>query len=271
VTQETTGAVTEAAPRVKKIAIIGCSDSKHLAPYADKSWEIWSMNNSFHVERRDVWFEIHPIKKVGNQFMRRKLIKPGVFEWSDDFRGQPMNDYIKSLKSLDCPVYMQQHWEEIPKSVPYPLAEVTSRFGRYFTNSVSYMIAMAIMSGATDIGCFGVDMSTGSEYGPQRPSCEWFLGIAAGMGIRLTIPDQADLLKTMFLYGFEEREQCAWEKKLSSMLSAMTERKQKAEAKRIEAERQVHQYVGALEATREIERIWSNHMTKKVWKDDLVT
>jgi hypothetical protein len=260
-----------AAP-IKKIAIVGCSDSKDLAPYDDKTWQIWAMNNSFaHVKRQDAWFEIHPIKKdeKGN-FKRRKLIQPGVFEWADNFRGQPMEDYIKNLAALNVPIYMQQHWNEIPQSIPYPLAEITSRFGRYFTNSVSYMIALAILDGATDIGCFGVDMATGSEYGPQRPSCEWMLGIAAGLGIRLTIPDQADLLKTMFLYAFEEREQCAWEKKVTQMLSAMEKRKAKSDAIRASEEQKVQQYIGAIEATKEIERIWSNHMTTKIWKDKLI-
>lgn len=261
-------AVIEAAP-LKKIAIVGCSDTKDIAPYDDKSWEIWAMNNAFHTKRQDVWFEIHPIKFEDGKYYRRKLIKPGVFEWSNEFRGQPMSEYLEYLAKLKCPVYMQKHWDCVPQSIPYPLEEITTRFGRYLTNSVSYMIAMAMLQGATDIGCFGVDMAAGTEYGPQRPSCEWFLGIAAGMGVRLTIPEQSDLLKTRFLYGFEEREQVAWEKKIHQMISAMENRKQKAIAKHAAEEQKIQQYVGAIEAVREVERVWSNLMDKKVWRDEI--
>jgi hypothetical protein len=267
------GPVEEAAPvrPEKRIAIVGCSDSKDTAPYGDKSWEIWSMNNTFnYTKRQDMWFEVHPIILVGDQYKRRKLIGPGVFEWSDDFRGQPMKEYMLALAHLNCPVYMQQHWDIIPKSLPYPIDDITHRFGRYFTNSVSYIIAMAIISGATEIGCFGIDMAAGSEYGPQRPSCEWMLGIAAGLGIRLNIPPQADLLKTSFLYGFEEREQTLWESKLMQMKNSMMARRQKQEAIAAAAERTIQQYHGAEEAVNQCMRVWSNLMTERVWKDKLL-
>lgn len=252
----------------KRIAIVGCSDSKDLAPYDDKSWEIWSMNNTFaYTKRQDKWFEIHPIRVYQGRYQRRKLLGPGVFEWSDDFRGQPMQEYMLSLARLDIPVYMQQHWDIIPKSEPYPIEEVIHRFGRYFTNSVSYIIAMAIMSGATEIGCFGIDMAASSEYGPQRPSCEWMLGVAAGLGIRLNIPQQADLLKCNFLYGFEEREQCQWEKKLTQMKNSMIARRQKQESIAAAAQQQIQQYHGAESAVDQCLRVWSNLLTERVWKD----
>lgn len=253
---------------VKKIAIVGCSDSKSLAPYDDKSWEIWAMNNSYlHTRRQERWFEIHPIKFENGAYLRRKLIRPGIFKYDKEFRGKPVEDYLRDLAALDIPVYMQQHWGIVPKSVAYPIEDMVRRFGSYFTNSVSYMIALAIVDGATDIGCFGVDMATGSEYGPQRPSCEFFLGIAAGLGIALTIPPEADLLKTNFLYGFGEREQVAWEAKLVGILEGMTQRQMKAQQQLELANRQVQQYIGAQEAVREVQRIWANLATTKIWKD----
>lgn len=258
---------------VKRIAIVGCSDSKDLAPYDDESWEIWAMNNAFgHTKRKTQWFEIHPIKEENGQYYRRELLRPGVFRWSKDFRGQPMKDYMQTLASLDVPVWMQRKWDIIPKSQEYPLQMVIQKFGGYFTNSVSYMIALAIFqiaeAGAKgEIGCWGVDMATGSEYGPQRPSCEFFLGVAAGLGISITIPPEADLLKTKFLYGFGEREQLAWEAKMVHLMNNMENRKQLAANSAKNAEMQMHQYTGAQHALAEIQRIWSNLQDTKVWKD----
>lgn len=262
-------AAVEAAPApVKKVAICGCSDTKHLAPFDDPTWDIWGINNGFgHVKRKTAWFEIHPVKFEAGKWLRRKLIRPGVFEWSPEFRGMDAGKYIEMLAALDCPVYMQQHWEAIPKSVTYPLDDIMAKFGGYFTNTVSYMIALAIHLGYREIGCYGVDMAAGSEYGAQRPSCEFFLGVAAGLGIKIVIPDQCDLLKTRFLYGFGEREQVAYEKKLALMREAMEVRKAKAMEQYAAAEKQIQQYVGALEAHAEITRHWSNLMDTKVWRD----
>lgn len=183
-----------------------------------------------------------------------------------------MKDYIQALASLDCPVWMQRKWEDIPKSEAYPLERVIKTFGTYFTNSVSYMIAMAILqikegNYKGEIGLYGVDMATKSEYGPQRPSCEFFLGIAVGLGITITIPPQADLLKTRFLYGFGEREQLAWEAKMMSLMTALDNRHQKAVMVYQNAERTLNQYLGAKEALKEVQRVWSNLQDTKVWRD----
>jgi hypothetical protein len=155
----------------------------------------------------------------------------------------------------------------VPKSVEYPVKDMIAKFGGYFTNTISYMLALGISEGFTDIACYGVDMATGSEYGPQRPSCEFFLGIAAGLGIRITIPPEADLLKTRFLYGFQEREQSAWEMKIANMLNSMQVRLQKAQMTQQAAEKQINQYIGAIEGVKETQRVWSNLMTKKTWRD----
>ena len=226
------------------------------------------MHNSFvHTQRQDRWFEIHRLKKENGTYFRRELVRPGVFRWTADFRGVTVNEYVKMVADLDIPVYMQQHWPDIPKSERYPLEEIIKRFGNYFTNSVSYMIALAIYFGATEIGCWGVDMATASEYGPQRPSCEFFLGVCAGLQIKITLPPEADLLKTRFLYGFGEREQQAWEAKMMSILAGMEDRRQKALMKMQTSSKAVEQYTGGIEAMKEVQRVWSNFGDEKIWRD----
>jgi len=58
------------------------------------------------------------------------------------------------------------------------------------------------------IGMYGVDMAQdhllAAEYSEQRPSCEYFLGIAEGLGIELHIPNGSDLLASSHLYGYED-------------------------------------------------------------------
>lgn len=237
---------------MKKVAIVGCSDSKHLAPFDDTSFEIWGVNNLFpQLPRANRWFEIHHLSKEGDKFLRRGSL---------DFRGQKVSDYIRELgawtKEKNCRVYMQKIWEEIPTSTPYPLKEITSMFGNYFTNTVSYEIALAIAEGFEEIHVYGVDMAVDTEYHHQRPSCEYFLGLALGKGIKVHIPAEADLLKSRFLYGFQEPEIQAWNKKCMNISKSMAEKRAKLEGESRMKEAQINQYIGAQQAIKELNKIW---------------
>ena len=73
---------------------------------------------------------------------------------------------------------MQKAWKEVPTSMVYPLDAMLKKFGDYFTNSISWMLALAIHEGFEEIHVYGVDMAVDTEYHHQRPSCEYFLGLA---------------------------------------------------------------------------------------------
>ncbi|NIP32916.1 hypothetical protein GWN26_10705, partial [Candidatus Saccharibacteria bacterium] len=235
--------------------IVGCSDSKTLAPFNDSNYEFWGVNNLF-VNMPDKpwtrWFEIHEITHDGKHFKRREHFSQNPY----DFRGQPVDDYIKGLGKLTCPVYMQKRWPNIPNSVVYPLKEIIEAYGNYFTNTVSYEIALAIFEGFKTIGIYGVDMAVGSEYGHQRPSCEYFIGLAIGLGIEVYIPPEADLLKIRHLYAFEENKEAAWLKKVRSQIESMKTRLKHSQQQLKTAETQVNQYIGAISAAQEQIKIW---------------
>ncbi len=87
----------------------------------------------------------------------------------------------------------------------YPLAQVRKLAGgrNYFTSSVSYMLALAIYEGNTEIEILGVDLVEDTEYAYQRPCMEYWCGIARGKGINLHIPRQSALLRHSYIYGQE--------------------------------------------------------------------
>ena len=58
-------------------------------------------------------------------------------------------------------------------------------------------------------------MSHASEYHQQRPSCEWAIGLAQGRGIKVYLPAESDLLKTLFIYGYEQDKAIAFDRKLA--------------------------------------------------------
>jgi hypothetical protein len=258
---------TKEVPKVevrpeKKVAIVGCSDSKHLAPFDDPSFEIWGVNNLFphlpEIKGQARWFEIHELTHDGKEHLRRG---------NNEFRGQRVDDYLKQLgdwaKERNCPIYTQRQWELMPTSTPYPLQEIIAKFGNYFTNTISYEIALAIHEGFTEIHVYGVDMAVGTEYNHQRPSCEYFLGIAVALGIKVHIPQEADLLKTRFLYGFDEPKKTAWDAKCNNIKSNMKNKMgvsgqtiANLQAQIEQEKAKENQYIGAVHAIKELNKVW---------------
>lgn len=206
-TLETTVSVAEPEKVMKKVAIVGFAESsRHLAPYNDPSFEIWGLNELYHtIPRWTRWFQIH-----------NRDVFQGDFSDRDEV-------HVEQLAGLKCPVYMVKAYEDIPNAVKFPIEEAAKFFtlckeregcdkvctlcrkmDAYFTNSISYMIALAIMEGFDEIHVYGVDMAQDSEYGHQKPSCEFFLGWARGAGIKVVLPDESDLCRSFFYYGYEK-------------------------------------------------------------------
>lgn len=111
--------------------------------------------------------------------------------------------YVPMLAAMGCPVVMLEKHPDIPNSVAFPLEECKAKLGDYFASSVAYMIAMAILEGATEIQIYGIDMLTESEYAVQRPNVEYLLGMARGLGIVVKVAEGSTLLKSNFRYGAE--------------------------------------------------------------------
>jgi hypothetical protein len=257
----------------KKVFIVGCSNTRTEVPWdevkAGKA-EAWGVNNLFHsmpLEKYPFtrWFEIHFIDNSESGVLRRRF--------DPIFRGQSVEEYFKGgiapdgkkvhgLSTLGIPVYMQKLWPEVPNAIIYPLEKITQQFGDYFTNSISYQIALAIDEGFEEIHVFGVDMAVSSpkllhdEYSHQRPSCEYFLGVAVGRGIKIFVPDTADLLKTRFLYGYDEPKQSKWDKKKAAMLEHIDHQHQKAAGQKAEMQRKEDQAIGARLAIIEMDKVW---------------
>ena len=254
-----------------RVYIVGCANTKDIVPYDDKDAEFWGVNNLWGVPlpaKWTRWFEIHHIwyDQIKRKLVRRELT---------DFRGQPVDQYMNGLASLPCPVYMQQFWPEmIPNSVVFPLPQMVKffaeekqlglQFARYLTNTISIEIALAIFEGFKEIFVYGVDMAVGTEWQNQRPSCEFWLGLAKGMGINIYIPAEADLLKTRFIYGFEEPLQNEFAKKLKKIKVDMVQKANAAQHQANESNNALNQYQGAIHVMNEIDKVWSNFSDKLI-------
>lgn len=234
---------TGVAVATKAVQIVGFAPSWIETPW-DNGAHLWGMN-ALHKVAGDrpwtAWFQLHDIDK----------------HHKDD-----RAEHIAWLRDSNLPIYMWEHHlpryqAEIPNAVPYPKDAILAHFGNYFTNTVSWMIALAIVGGYQDIGVFGIDMAQDSEYAHQRPSCEFFLGWAAGAGIRLAIPKTSDLLKASYLYGAEEEDASVLRAKYESRLKELVERKGQMERDFNNLQAALNQIVGAIENTQYFLRAWS--------------
>ncbi len=222
--------VADMTKRAKdKVCIIGFADSKTQAPFDDPDYEIWGVNEMWYdksIKRVDVLFELHDYKWI--------------------LEGKRLKEHIKWLReNKTVPVFMQRHFDDIPLSFPFPKDDLIKRFGSYFTNTISWELALAIHLGFKEIRIYGVNMANDVEYSSQRPSCEYFIGLARGMGIEVYIPPESDLLKTMYLYGFEDGELSMMSCKFDSFIKEKEQMAQAMQAQLGQSAAALNQATGA--------------------------
>lgn len=214
----------------KKVAIVGFAKSWVDTPFADDSFEIWGINELYRYlkefkgkngehARADRWFEIH----------------------NPESPSKNNKDHHAWLASCGIPLYMWQHYDKFPSSMPYPKDEVKAMINSNmifpgnsldcaqsdkgakfsnFSNQITWMLLLAVYEGFEEIHVYGVDMATKEtiktpdgtvtttgEYIFQRPSCEAIIGFALGKGIKVLIPQTSELCKFPQDYGFETDNQ----------------------------------------------------------------
>lgn len=205
-----TVAIIGFAPSSLKVAIDTVTTNPNWTP--ENRHFIWGLNELYLVHPSldthwDEWFDIHdPRSSISTRDAKN-------YEW---------------LAKQTKPIWMTQHFADVPGSCEYPLDRIIKYFGfRYLTNTIAMMILLAAMRGRQEedayvdgkfiakgtvvdpsqafgeIHIYGVDMAQDSEYAHQRPSCEAAIGFAAGLGIKVYVPPTSDLLKIPFVYGYE--------------------------------------------------------------------
>jgi hypothetical protein len=251
--------------RTDKVAIVGFAPSSmQLAPFGDESWEIWTLNNiytAFDLPRWDRWFELHKNFREYPPYHDVRLDATSIVR-GDSRPVVKKLDHLEWLKgqSPERPIYFLKEELDIPACRPYPLDEVkkwceSKGYKAYFTNSISYMIAIAIMDGYKSIGIWGVDMAANGEYQHERPSVEYWIGLAQGMGIEVVLPKETELLKARF-YGFEDDSD--FMKKAQTRYAELMGNHAKAMQQSADAQAAAHYFRGAAEDAQYFITNWSN-------------
>lgn len=248
----------------KNICIVGYTATRQAAMQlpreGDDAFEVWGMNNlHLHMPTlaADVWFDLHPTEAI-------VAVHPAGHPAAGQFKDPQHIAWLESGGRM--PVFVQQPRPEWPGAIRFPAQELLSRPEncRYFTNTVAWQIGLAIaqlvgVPGAR-IAIVGVDMAQGTEYAKQRPSCEFYIGMALALGIDIEIPQASDLLKCAEAYGFESNPMAA---KMRDQLEQLGVQRMQAqqrlaqlEQERAEAASQLHQIVGGEAQLNYFTNVW---------------
>ena len=224
----------------RRVAIVGTAQSWIMTPWTDTSLEIWSLNDAYRMPgfvRADAWFDFHPLNRFyfhnGQHPIHPHVIPPDYYVRPDT--------HLQWLAAQSIPIWLhpdcetQGHDERSPdKDVeraallaspmhrPFPKAEIEAHFGRYFTSSPAWMMALAIMQGVREIHVYGIHLATEFEYVKQRPNFEFLMGCLLGAGKRtmtvrndlryyesadglLVLPEASPVLQENFQYAFDPK------------------------------------------------------------------
>ena len=190
----------------RKIALVGSANLIVDKPKLKKlkDYEFWAMNNLFTAIREvkfDRWFELHHFTRKGNKYYRRGREYYGSFA--------TIQEYLEQINALEIPVYMQKPLKIVKQGTKFPFQEIMRKFKtQYFGCSFAWMIAFALyehLNGQTvdTIALYGVALDQ-HEYYFQRPSTEYFIGRAEGMGIKVERSDTCSVLKAPWIYAYKE-------------------------------------------------------------------
>lgn len=168
-----------------KVAVVcGSPSTQHLVPHDDPDWQIWVLGNRL------------------NKYDGRRVTR--AFEIHDGCIDEHGPQYPGWLVAQGLPLVVGREFPVRAEHVQiFPFDEANALFGsEYLTSSAAYMMALAILEGATEIGVYGVDMAVDDhEYRHQRGCMEAWVGFAKGRGIKVTIPEESPLGRSDYVEG----------------------------------------------------------------------
>lgn len=182
---------------MKAVNIIACGPGWEAAPPLSKDYDTWGMNTSVYMRECDVGFQVHT-KEAWEKSCARYKHPVDVFEHS-----------LKGAEEQNIPIYMLDIFPYSPKTaVRYPIEEIVEEFGEpYFSCSIPFMLALAIRQKYDKIDLYGCTVFVDSEYAWEKPCIEYWIGMARGRGIQVTLHEPTHVCKThdLKIYGYDMR------------------------------------------------------------------
>lgn len=120
---------------------------------------------------------------------------------------------LKWMRGHPGPIYTSRAHPDYPGLVEFPLEDVINNLGyAYMNNTAAYAVAYAIHIGVKKMSIYGCDYTYPNAHDAEkgRGCLEFWLGIAAGRGIRIGMPTSTSLMDACEaqppLYGHDTRK-----------------------------------------------------------------
>lgn len=167
-----------------KLAIVGGSPSWTDAPLTDESFEIWVHGNQI------------------DRFKDKRVTR--IFEIHDDLSEHPPG-YPEYLENLGIAMVVGEKFPiQAPHITVFPYGREALK--GFLTSTPAYMMALAILEGASHVSIYGVDMAVDNhEYFMQQPCMSAWIGYATGKGIEVFIHPSSPLMRSDYIEGRDYR------------------------------------------------------------------
>ena len=211
----------------KQLYILGSGDSGwgfQNRAFPEGS-EVWGVNNMPIKHPSVPWtriFEVHAFQNKNGTWLRKG---------QEMFRDLSVNDYVDKLNSSKIPIYVLDHPETpFTNAIVIDLPTLRSKYRDFFSTTLSYELALALEESFTHIDLLGVDMTLSSEYRDQRPSVTYFIGLAEGRGVVVTLPETSPIVKNDYAYGLGESSLTLWDMRINALRDYNTKEIRKYES-----------------------------------------
>ena len=165
-----------------KVAIVGGSPSTQMkAPFEDPEFDIWVLGNQI------------------NDYNGKRISR--IFEIHDNL-SEHSPEYPKFLANLGIPMIVGDKFPIHDDHIKVFNKEKAKNILPFFSSSIAYMMAQAIMEEYDEIHLYGVDMAISDhEYFKQRPDMYAWITYAESNGITVKIPEESSLYKGYYDEG----------------------------------------------------------------------
>lgn len=186
--------------QTRRVYLLGGGNGGEICPYDN---ERWGVNATCIGKEVDLSFHLH------------NLARPDKYYITGTNRRQnaDFTPFLSYVKLANHPVFSIKEYEGFPSIKRYPYEDVVDFFGtNYFSNSLCYMLALAIMKGYKEIHMYGMNFLMADEYVAEIPGVMFWIAMAHSRGIRIgkefrIIGDLSKLLKLPgnINYAFEQK------------------------------------------------------------------
>jgi len=174
---------------MRDLIIVGShSATRDNAPW-DTDAEFWCFNEAPQAfcKKWDADFQMH----LPEVYTGPNHVRADHWEWLQQDHG-------------DKVIWMQAVDERVPNSREYPIEEIKAMTPEsMLTSTTSQALALALYLGYEKIDVYGIELTSNSEYAYQIQGWVYWVGLARGRGVDLTLHSGVKEHFTNRIYGYE--------------------------------------------------------------------